>query len=145
MLFLNFFLLVTGYRLRPTNDDCLMRYVTNEQFCSVCKEGMWYEFLSKVSLIDSLKASDQSSNGTREVTLETIKLGQLRTGAWKLEGEKLEVKWFLSNTEQTEFRDQFVIRATPGVWSAQVHFVTPEVRSDPRGLTTSSAQVTVAP
>lgn len=36
---------------RPTNAGCLMRNMTHNEFCSVCKEGMWYQFLQRISLI----------------------------------------------------------------------------------------------
>lgn len=36
---------------RPTNAGCLMRNMTSNSFCSVCKEGMWYQFLQRISLI----------------------------------------------------------------------------------------------
>lgn len=36
---------------RPTNAGCLMRNMTSNQFCSVCKEGMWHQFLRRISLI----------------------------------------------------------------------------------------------
>lgn len=36
---------------RPTNAGCLMRNMTHSEFCSVCKEGMWYQFLQRISLI----------------------------------------------------------------------------------------------
>lgn len=36
---------------RPTNAGCLMRNMTHNELCSVCKEGMWYQFLQRISLI----------------------------------------------------------------------------------------------
>lgn len=36
---------------RPTNAGCLMRNMTHSEFCPVCREGMWYEFLQRISLI----------------------------------------------------------------------------------------------
>lgn len=36
---------------RPTNAGCLMRNMTHSQFCSVCQEGMWHQFLQRISLI----------------------------------------------------------------------------------------------
>lgn len=40
---------------RPTNAGCLMRNMTTNQFCSVCKEGMWHQFLARISLIGENK------------------------------------------------------------------------------------------
>ncbi len=106
---------------------------------------MWAQFLEKVSLIDSVQVSDTKSlNGTRKATVNTLQLGQLRPQNARIAGEKLEVKWFLDNIEQIQFRDVFTIDATPGVWLVQVHFVTSEVRNDPRDLLTSSEIVVVS-
>lgn len=119
-----------------------MRNMTHESFCPVCQEGMWAEFFERVSLIDGVDMGDRNSDGTRDLTLQTLKLGQRREG-FRIAGEKLETKWFLNNAEQTEFRDQFTIKATPGTWIAEVHFVTPEVRHDPKNLLTARQTVTV--
>lgn len=45
---------------RPSNAGCLMRNVTHNQFCSVCKEGLWHQFLSRISLIGKRNFSDQN-------------------------------------------------------------------------------------
>ncbi|KXN73685.1 hypothetical protein CONCODRAFT_30708, partial [Conidiobolus coronatus NRRL 28638] len=42
---------------RPTSEGCLMRNMTSPNFCNVCKEGMWYQFLNKISLIDGVSVS----------------------------------------------------------------------------------------
>lgn len=120
-----------------------MRNMTHQSFCSVCKEGMWEQFLQRIDLIDSVDVSDAIENGTREVTVNTLKLGQLRSLKNKIEGEKLEVSWSLDSVDQPELRDQFTIRATPGTWRVTVHFVTSEVRHDPRDLLTSTETVVV--
>lgn len=39
---------------RPTNAGCLMRNMTHSEFCPVCKEGMWYQFFQRISLIGTL-------------------------------------------------------------------------------------------
>lgn len=36
---------------RPTNAGCLMRNMTHTEFCPVCREGMWYQILQRISLI----------------------------------------------------------------------------------------------
>ncbi|ODM97570.1 hypothetical protein Ocin01_09111 [Orchesella cincta] len=131
--------------LRPTNAGCLMRNMTHAQFCPVCQEGMWAQFLERVSLIDNVTVADSSSNGLREVTVNTLKLGQLRAPGNEVPGETLEVKWILNNSEQEELRDQFTINAAPGSWACQVHFNTTEVRNDPQNLLTSTQTFTVPP
>lgn len=39
------------YTYRPSNAGCLMRNMSSDAFCPVCKEGIWYEFLKRISLI----------------------------------------------------------------------------------------------
>lgn len=129
--------------LRPTNAGCLMRNMTHQSFCPVCQEGMWAQFFERVDIIDNVSMSAADSNGNRDLTVNTIKLGQLREN--RIEGEKLEVKWFLNKIEQESLRDQFTISATPGAWEVEVHFITSEVRNDPRNLLTSRESVVVPP
>ncbi|CAL8080671.1 unnamed protein product [Orchesella dallaii] len=128
---------------RPTSEGCLMRNMTTTQFCPVCQEGMWAQFLERVSLIDNVTVSESSSDGRREVTVNTIKLGQLRAPGNEVPGETLEVKWIRNNQEQSELRDQFTVNAEPGNWAVEVHFNTTEVRYDPRNLLTSSQNFVV--
>lgn len=122
-----------------------MRNMTYNRFCPVCQEGMWSQFLSRVSLIDDVQVSDASENGRRVVVVNTLKLGQLREPGNEVEDESLEVKWFRGNQEQEEFRDKFEINAEPGNWKVEVHFNTTEVRDDPRSLLTSSEDFVVPP
>jgi len=128
---------------RPTNEGCLMRNMSTPHFCPVCQEGMWEQFLQRVSLIDNVTVSDNANNGTREVTVQTLKLGRLRESGNEVPGESLDVKWFRNNQEQVALRDQFAINAEPGNWSVEVHFNTTEVRHDPRDLLTSSEDFVV--
>jgi len=126
---------------RPTNEGCLMRNMTYNRFCPVCQEGMWAQFLARVSLIDNVTVSENSNaNGTRDVTVQTLKLGQLRQPGNEMENEALEIKWFRDNQEQVAMRDQFEINAGPGNWMVEVHLNTTEVRHDPRNLLTSTAE-----
>lgn len=45
---------------RPTNAGCLMRNMTLTEFCPVCKEGMWYQFLQRISLIGIVSVKNHS-------------------------------------------------------------------------------------
>lgn len=48
---------------RPTNAGCLMRNMTHNELCSVCREGMWYQFLRRISLIGiKLELNAKTSN-----------------------------------------------------------------------------------
>jgi hypothetical protein len=123
---------------RPTNAACLMRNMTNNIFCPVCREGMWMQFFQRISLIDSVSVN------LREVKVETVKLGQLREGG-VIPGEELEVTWYLNNVEQEDLKNQFeVSNASQGNWRVQVKFITPEVRRDPNNLLTDSQTFTVS-
>jgi len=129
---------------RPTNGGCLMRNMTHPHLCNVCKEGMWHQFLTRISLIDSVAVDQRpSTDGTTTVVLNTIQLGQLRNAEHKVPGEKLKVKWSLHGIERREYRDMFQIAATPGKWTVQVQFITPEVRSDPHGLLQDTEMFTI--
>ncbi|CAL8080667.1 unnamed protein product [Orchesella dallaii] len=131
-------------RYRPTNEGCLMRNMTHNKFCPVCQEGMWAQFLERISLIDQVVVSNTTaSDGTREVAVETLKLGQFRAPGNEVSGESLEVRWLRNNEEVGAFTDQFVVNAEAGNWEVEVHLVTPEVRHDPRNLLTSSVTFVV--
>jgi len=120
---------------RPTNAGCLMRNMSNTEFCSVCKEGMWYQFLTRISLIDDVTVSKiPNSDRTKQVVLNTLKLGHLREAGNEVDDESLEVRWFHGGQERPEFNDKFEINAEFGSWSVAVRFSTPEVRYDPNGL-----------
>jgi len=120
---------------RPTNAGCLMRNMTHAEFCPVCKEGMWYQFLQRISLIDSVDVSDATNpDGTKTVTLNTLKLGQLRDPSNVVEGETLEVIWTQNSNVRDDLKDLFSVDASAGSWRVQVVLNTPEVRSDPTGL-----------
>jgi hypothetical protein len=129
---------------RPTNAGCLMRNMTHNEFCTICKEGMWYQFLERISLIDSVDVSSTTNpDGTKTVVLNTLKLGQLREPGNEVVGEELQVRWFHNNVEQPALNDMFQIDAASGSWSVQVHLETPEVRDDPQNLLTESETFTV--
>jgi len=107
---------------------------------------MWSQFLQRVSLIDGVDVSNStSSNGTRQVTVNTLKLGQLREPGNEVDGESLEVKWILNNAEQPGLSNKFTIDAMPGQWVCEVKFVTTEVRNDPKNLLTSTKTFVVSP
>lgn len=129
---------------RPTNSGCLMRNMTHNELCSVCKEGMWYQFLRRISLIDEVTVSNVvSPDQTRHVVLHTLKLGQLRDSASAIPGEKLEIRWSHGGQLQSGLNDRFDIYAQAGLWSVSVRFVTPEVRNDPTGLLLETENFTV--
>jgi len=130
---------------RPTNAGCLMRNMTHTELCSVCKEGMWYQFLRRISLIDELIVNSAvNPDQTKHVVLHTLRLGQLRESGSLIPGERLEIRWSHGGQLQSALNDRFDIYAQAGSWSVSVRFVTPEVRSDPTGLLFETENFTVA-
>jgi len=123
---------LAGYR--PTNEACLMRNMSSTAFCSVCYEGMWMRFFAKMSAIDGATVLCQTND--LFITLNTVKLGQLRQGGAE-PGEWLQVRWYYNQTLQAEFNDHFQIYASKswsGNWRAEVDYITPLVRADPNKL-----------
>ncbi|KAJ6648435.1 hypothetical protein Bhyg_03663 [Pseudolycoriella hygida] len=129
---------------RPTNAGCLMRNMTHNEFCPVCKEGMWYQFFQRISLIDGVSVSKVvNPDKTKRVVVNTLKLGQLREIGTEVEGERLEIRWYRGGVETPQFKDQFEIDAESGSWSVSVRFYTPEVRYDPDVLLRDTETFTV--
>jgi len=129
---------------RPTNAGCLMRNMSHPEFCSVCKESMWIQFLNRVSLIDSLNVTETPNpDGTRNVTLSTLQLGQLRQPGNEVVGERLEVRWMQEGVEEVVLRDRFQVQAMAGSWVVHVELLSPEVHSDPQGLLKESFEFQV--
>lgn len=77
------------------------------------------------------------------MTLNTLKLGQLRSPGNEVSGERLEIRWFYRGIEQPQFYNQFEINARVGAWSVSVQFITPEVRYDPNLLLHETENFTV--
>ncbi|KAK9708402.1 hypothetical protein K7432_009661 [Basidiobolus ranarum] len=128
---------------RPTNEFCLMRNMTSDSFCSVCKEGMWQQFLSKITLIDSLTATPSGSNVNFK--LSPIPLAQFRKQP--LSGEKYSVTWSQGGQVKAELNDKFEFSlpatSAKGQWSATLKLTTLEVRKDTKNLLTASKAITV--
>jgi hypothetical protein len=129
---------------RPTNAGCLMRNMTHPQFCPVCREGIWSQFLQRISLIDGVEIEPVGNpDAPRGVTVNTLKLGQLRAPGNEVDGERLEIRWIRNGEEVSDFKDEFKILAESGSWSVEVTLVTPEIRNDPQGLLVESEAFTV--
>ena len=117
---------------RPTNEGCLMRNMTHKSFCSVCQEGMFLSFLSKVSLIDDLKLACKDKNNWF-AELQLIPLAQFRKGKNTF-SEKYHVAWLQNGVEVTALRDRTSAELGPGKWAVNVRFETNQVRKDEKGL-----------
>ncbi|KXN73686.1 hypothetical protein CONCODRAFT_3372 [Conidiobolus coronatus NRRL 28638] len=119
-------------RLRPTKDYCLMRNITSANFCNVCKEGMWYSFLSKITLIDDVKVKNHIA------TVSPVKLGKLRPQNQRIKGENLKIRWYRDGVHHWFYNDLLQVPVYSGNWNVTVQLETPEVRSDPKNLLTST-------
>ncbi|ELR10891.1 IgA Peptidase M64 protein [Acanthamoeba castellanii str. Neff] len=132
---------LVGYR--PDHERCLMRNMSSPHFCV---EGMWLNLLSRISLIDSVNVTTDAK--VASAVLHALPLGQKRqpaattTDDAPTTGERYVLTWLHNGQEQPELQDRFEwtlpLEAARGRWVAKLHFLTPEVRYDPRGYTTST-------
>ncbi|KAH6911530.1 IgA peptidase M64-domain-containing protein [Coprinopsis sp. MPI-PUGE-AT-0042] len=133
---------VTSYR--PTNDDCLMRKVTNTNFCKVCMEGLWLSLLRRIHIIEGITETCEENTATGDLekvlALELLPLAQFRpfdvamkeryAVTWKKDGKVLE-----GLEDQTEiYIDN---KDAAGRYSVEVRFTTEEVRAHQGELTDS--------
>jgi len=125
---------LAGYR--PTNEYCLMRNMSSPHFCSICKETMWLQFFSKVSAIDGIVVACDDAQVS--VKLNAIPLGQFRSHETLVPGESYNLRWILNGNHVVSldnlFEWTFDRSAAVGTWSANLDFVTPQVRQDPTNL-----------
>lgn len=119
--------------------------MSHASLCNICKEGMWYQFFQRISIIDDVLVEPEGTPDLNRVYVQTLALGQLRKTPPTVAGEKLEVHWYLNGVEQESLQNKFEITAVTGSgsWTVSVTFITPEVRSDPTGLLSDSKSFTV--
>ncbi|EIW81109.1 hypothetical protein CONPUDRAFT_124060 [Coniophora puteana RWD-64-598 SS2] len=128
---------------RPTYNSCLMRMVTSPDFCSVCLEGLWLSLLARVDLIDSVSAScvppSWGPDWTRSISLDLLPLAQFREDgqSGKDRGEAYAVTWRKGGVVLEVHANKTALAvpdsAAPGVYTAEVEFMTDEVRKDEKG------------
>ncbi|KAJ1514249.1 hypothetical protein HMI55_004031 [Coelomomyces lativittatus] len=118
---------------RPTNEYCLMRNMKSNNLCSVCTEGLWINFLSRIQLIDFVTFKDG------HILLEVIRLGQFRPK--RISNEYMTIQWFNESGEMTQFKNNLnAYGLTPGrKYIVKVNLETPSVRVASRVLTSSVA------
>jgi hypothetical protein len=126
--------------IRPTNDDCLMRSVTNTNFCSVCKEGLWLNLLKRTALIEQVSTSCDSAMSRKskkvQLHLDLLPLAQLRPQNELEELEKhgieenYDIRWFVDGKEEHGKRGDTTILAKRGHWRVEVRFESSEIRKD---------------
>lgn len=128
---------------RPNNNKCLMRNMASPDFCVVCEENMWMQFLNRVSLIDDVNVNKMGKS--TDVEVRALPLGQLRAEndpyrlahPEKVAQERYIVRWTKNGRPQPQYDDLFKVKLTPtepGKWTVNVEFQTSMVRSDPKRL-----------
>jgi len=126
---------------RPTNEQCLMRDMETVFLCPICKEGMWLQFLSRMSLIDDVEVTGSTSN--TKVDLKAVPLGQLRGETIPGLTESYSVIWKKGGREQPQFEDQFTFSGPAsdlaGSWEVTLKYTTSEVRKDSQNLLTAKS------
>lgn len=114
---------------RPQNERCLMRNMTSDQFCEVCKENLWLQFLNRVNLIDNVTVNEVGDNVN--VKLNVIPLGQFREGR-QIPGEKYYITWIRNGNVRSDLTDKIAfnlpISDAIGNWEVKVVFETKEIR-----------------
>ncbi|ETV79534.1 hypothetical protein H257_07518 [Aphanomyces astaci] len=126
--------------IRPSNEKCLMRNMTSPQFCNVCQENMWQQFLSRVTFIDDIVI-----NG-KDVSLKLIPLGQLRPVV--IPNERYSIQWFNNGQEVTTFEDKFTVDVSTVAgatkdWTVKATLFTPKVRKDSKNVMSVERNFTV--
>lgn len=125
---------------RPTNEQCLMRNMESTFFCPVCREGMWLQFLSRITLIDSVDVA-QLGGGLVSVELKAVPLAQFRVKPVQELVESYTVSWSKGGVQQDHLRDAWAFNGTAGdlgdSWQVTLTLTSSEVRRDPNGLLTS--------
>ncbi|KAF9005471.1 hypothetical protein BDQ17DRAFT_1423958 [Cyathus striatus] len=126
----------TSYR--PTNEDCLMRIVTQPNLCKVCLEGLWFSLLRRVDLIDNVTEGCVEHNGSlvKTIDLSLVPLAHLREedeGAFKAK-ESYTITWRRVGEVLKEFTNMTRIEVDNELAVAQytisVEFATEEVREE---------------
>jgi len=137
---------------RPTHNDCLMRTVTQPNFCKVCLEGLWLHLLQKVSFIDNIAEGcttrprnpgpDDPYTWVKTVDLTLIPLAHLRKGflpsslderyivTWKRKGKTIPTSNNAAKIELTDWK-------VGDTLTVKVEFRTKEVRINSKVMTSA--------
>jgi len=120
-----------------------MRNMSSPHFCNICKENMWLQFFQTVSAIDNL-ATDCTANAVT-VDLQVIPLGQFRE--IPIPGEQYTLTWLHNGVYDGTKDNVFVWTDSrsnaAGEWTAQLKFITQQVRQDPNLLLEFEAVTTI--
>ena len=126
--------------VRPGNELCLMRNMSSNAFCAPCIEGMWHQFLMRMSLIDDVDVEYPPEGETAVVTLTAVPVGQFREVPVPDVTDRLTVRWVHDGNPMPELDDEFrfevPLDSGTGSWSVTMVYETTEVRFDPQNLLT---------
>lgn len=119
-------------RFRPTDESCVMRNMTQTQFCSICKESIWGNFLRYFRPIDGVK-------------IDRIGLSRV-SATLRLAGgnnyPQTSITWKHGDVVIPEIQNksEWTLDIQPGweaeKWSVEVNFATPEIRKLKNGSST---------
>lgn len=130
---------------RPTDEMCLMRDLESSSFCPICKEGMWLQFLRRMTLLDGVVVTGAASN--LKVRLRAVPLAQLRKQIVPGLSEKYKVVWKKGGIAQPHLEDAFSFSGSEaeliGNWEVTLTYETSEVRKDDDNLLTAQSTFTI--
>ncbi|KAG8927206.1 hypothetical protein FRC01_007830 [Tulasnella sp. 417] len=148
---------------RPTNDACLMRRVTEPDFCPPCLEALWLQHFKRVDLIDklALRCLNPQGGGSDPPDQEMLKTGGKATLDLKLlplaqfrrlpstailARESFTIEWYKDMILLPEHTNSTSLPVDEsGVYEARVEFATSHIRRDDLGLAKSSRKRVVLP
>ncbi|KXS20518.1 hypothetical protein M427DRAFT_142767 [Gonapodya prolifera JEL478] len=124
---------------RPSNEGCLMRNMSSPRFCSVCKEGMWMQFLRRVDIIDGLDVGTECTARKEALTtmeLQLLPFAQFRKTPLENGQERYHISWFHEGIVVPTLKDttNWTLPNATGHWKVRVQLETSEVRHDPNEL-----------
>lgn len=130
---------------RPTNEQCLMRNMQSVSFCPVCKEAIWLNFLSRMTLIDEVEITGSAANPQAE--LKAVPLAHFRNQTVPGLTERYTVVWKKGGIEQSHLEDRFSFSGSAaemnGNWEVILRLSTSEVRKDDQNLLTTTRSFTI--
>jgi hypothetical protein len=116
--------------VRPGNELCLMRNMSSPAFCAPCIEGMWHQFMMRMSLIDGVDVSYEGQDA--RVSLLVVPLGQFREEPIPGIVDRYTVSYTRDGVAQPQFDGMFVFDVGPsltGEWTAEVRCCGPRCAS----------------
>ena len=130
--------------VRPGNELCLMRNMSSAAFCAPCIEGMWHQFMMRMSLIDGVDIEYVGEDA--RVSLLVVPLGQFRDEPIPGIVDRYTVSYTRDGAAQPQFDNLFVFDVganLAGEWTAEMVYETSEVRYDPNNLLTFTYDFTI--